>query len=165
MESYLAQRVGEVNANPCTHCNKGSGPFEVCVSVTEQLNQSCANCHYNNESSRCSLRKFTARFRAFPGFDSNITAVQEASLHLRTLPLQSMLLQPLIHLLLSSFRPQIHRFRPQLHRLPPVIYVVFSLQILVQLVVVSLILLIPVLPGVRMLSKPLLHLLVSFRPI
>lgn len=61
VESNLAQFTGQVNNPECSHCSRKNGVFSSCVSVTGQLNGSCANCHYNNEGIRCSLREF------FPG--------------------------------------------------------------------------------------------------
>ncbi|TAQ90547.1 hypothetical protein B7494_g1100 [Chlorociboria aeruginascens] len=54
-EAVIAQRVGQINSVKCKHCQKGSGPFVDCVSF-DHLGPSCANCHYNNEASRCSFR-------------------------------------------------------------------------------------------------------------
>lgn len=60
VEANLAQRVGAVNPTDCTHCARGLGPFLLCVSVVDYFGGSCAGCHYNNEGTRCSLRKFPA---------------------------------------------------------------------------------------------------------
>src|SRR5579871_5472142 len=48
---------GDVANPPCISCSKGSGPFPVCVTVTDALRGSCASCHYGGEGSRCSFRK------------------------------------------------------------------------------------------------------------
>jgi hypothetical protein len=62
MEAHLAQAVGTINNPECSHCARGSGPWETCVSVNQHLSQSCANCHYNNEGRRCSLSTFRVVF-------------------------------------------------------------------------------------------------------
>ena len=58
LESVLGQQRGEVKGGPdaCHHCQLSRGPFEECVTVDGMLNQSCTNCHYNSEGSRCSFR-------------------------------------------------------------------------------------------------------------
>ena len=63
IEALCAYQVGEVNEPPCTHCERGIGIYQQCVSVKDFLNGSCANCHYNSEGTRCSLRKFTTPFQ------------------------------------------------------------------------------------------------------
>lgn len=65
MEAFLGQIVGVVNGTQCKHCKNGSGVWVLCVSVEGYFHGSCANCHYNNEGVRCSLRKFSARIQAF----------------------------------------------------------------------------------------------------
>lgn len=62
VEAILAQFAGQVNDPECAHCVQGSGVWASCVSVPGCLVGSCANCHYNNEGSRCSLRKYFLRF-------------------------------------------------------------------------------------------------------
>jgi hypothetical protein len=65
IEANLAQRVGAINPTSCVPCTRHLGPFQLCVSVADHLSGSCANCHYNNEGTRCSLRKFPASESVF----------------------------------------------------------------------------------------------------
>jgi hypothetical protein len=59
MEAYLGQLTGQENATPCMHCGqKSAGIWTRCVSVEGFFLGSCANCHYNNEGVRCSLRMY-----------------------------------------------------------------------------------------------------------
>ncbi len=61
IEANLAQITGQVNDPACSHCARNFGVFAACVSSAGQLNESCANCHYNNEGVRCSLRECSSR--------------------------------------------------------------------------------------------------------
>src|SRR5277367_2748438 len=61
IEANLAQITGQVNLPECRHCAQQNGVFVLCVSVVGQLSGSCANCHYNNEGWRCSLRELSSR--------------------------------------------------------------------------------------------------------
>lgn len=55
-EAFLGQCVGVASATPCGHCARSLGPWDSCVVVAGQFGGSCANCHFNNEGRRCSLR-------------------------------------------------------------------------------------------------------------
>jgi hypothetical protein len=55
-EAAMAQLRGQVCADACEHCKKGSGPFESCVVLRGFFKGSCANCHYGSEGKRCSFR-------------------------------------------------------------------------------------------------------------
>ena len=59
IEANLAQIIGQVNIPECAHCARRNGVFVLCVSAAGQLSGSCANCHYNNEGVRCSLREYS----------------------------------------------------------------------------------------------------------
>src|SRR3981081_3291993 len=59
IEANLAQITGQVNVPECTHYARRNGVFVLCVSAAGQLSGSCANCHYNNEGVRCSLREYS----------------------------------------------------------------------------------------------------------
>jgi hypothetical protein len=59
IEANLAQITGQVNVPECAHCARKNGVFALCVSAASQLSGSCANCHYNNEGVRCSLREYS----------------------------------------------------------------------------------------------------------
>jgi hypothetical protein len=59
IEANLAQITGQVNVPECAHCARRNGVFALCVSAPDQLSGSCANCHYNNEGVRCSLREYS----------------------------------------------------------------------------------------------------------
>ena len=59
IEANLAQITGQVNVPECAHCAWRNGVFALCVSAAGQLNGSCANCYYNNEGVRCSLREYS----------------------------------------------------------------------------------------------------------
>ena len=61
IEANLAQITGQVNVPECTHCARKYGVFALCVSAAGHLSGSCANCHYNNEGVRCSLREYSFR--------------------------------------------------------------------------------------------------------
>jgi hypothetical protein len=61
IEANLAQITGQVNVLECAHCARENGVFALCVSAPGQLSGSCANCHYNNEGVRCSLREYSFR--------------------------------------------------------------------------------------------------------
>jgi len=61
IEANLAQITGQVNVLECAHCARKNGVFALCVSAAGQLSGSCANCHYNNEGVRCSLREYSFR--------------------------------------------------------------------------------------------------------
>jgi hypothetical protein len=61
IEAVLAQSTGQINDPECAHCAQGSGVWASCVSVPGSSLGSCANCHYNNEGNRCSLRKYCLR--------------------------------------------------------------------------------------------------------
>jgi hypothetical protein len=55
-DAYLAQAVGSVASPACSHCTKSNGAWVGCVVVPGYFLGSCANCHYNNEGPRCTLR-------------------------------------------------------------------------------------------------------------
>ena len=61
MEALLGQMVG-AEGGGCTHCTRArpAGPWDLFVTVDGVSGGSCVNCHYNNEGSRCSVRKSTA---------------------------------------------------------------------------------------------------------
>ena len=59
IEANLAQITGQVNVPECAHCARENGVFALCVSAPGHLSGSCANCHYNNEGVRCSLREYS----------------------------------------------------------------------------------------------------------
>jgi hypothetical protein len=61
IEANLAQITGQVNLPESRHCARRNGVFVLCVSVVGQLSGSCANCHYNNEGWRCSLRELSSQ--------------------------------------------------------------------------------------------------------
>jgi hypothetical protein len=61
IEANLAQITGQVNILECAHYAWKNGVFALCVSAPGQLSGSCANCHYNNEGVRCSLREYSFR--------------------------------------------------------------------------------------------------------
>jgi hypothetical protein len=67
MEALLGHMVGEEEATGCKHCTRArpAGVWAACVTVNGYFGGSCANCHYNNEGIRCSLRKFTSCFLCF----------------------------------------------------------------------------------------------------
>ncbi|KAG9248321.1 hypothetical protein BJ878DRAFT_54399 [Calycina marina] len=52
----LAQR-GLVTQNPCTYCERGSGPLHLCISLNKLYQRSCANCQFNSQGHNCSLRR------------------------------------------------------------------------------------------------------------
>jgi hypothetical protein len=76
IEANLAQITGQVNVPECTHCAQRNGVFALCVSASGQLSGSCANCHYNNEGVRCSLREYS--FRAVFTLFYNVTNYLQA---------------------------------------------------------------------------------------
>lgn len=76
IEANLAQITGQVNVPECAHCARRNGVFALCVSAPGQLSGSCANCHYNNEGVRCSLREYS--FRAVFTLFYNVTNYLQA---------------------------------------------------------------------------------------
>jgi Protein of unknown function (DUF3716) len=57
-EAALAYSHGQVmeGAKACRSCKTGRGPFAKCVLIKAHLKESCSNCHYNSEGTRCSFR-------------------------------------------------------------------------------------------------------------
>ena len=92
IEANLAQITGQVNVPECAHCARRNGVFALCVSAAGQLSGSCANCHYNNEGVRCSLREYY--FRIVFTLFYNITNYLQAHELLR--PLSPLPLPPLL---------------------------------------------------------------------
>jgi Protein of unknown function (DUF3716) len=88
IEANLAQITGQINDPECAHCARKNGVFALCVSAAGQLSGSCANCHYNNEGVRCSLRECS--FRAVFTLFNNVTNYLQA---------RGLLLPPLLPLL------------------------------------------------------------------
>jgi hypothetical protein len=109
IEANLAQITGQVNVPECTHCAQRNGVFALCVSASGQLSGSCANCHYNNEGVRCSLREYS--FRAVFTLFYNVTNYLQARELMRPLslpptPILRPVLLPLLRLLpLLLLRP------------------------------------------------------------
>ncbi|DAA73952.1 TPA_exp: Uncharacterized protein A8136_3938 [Trichophyton benhamiae CBS 112371] len=55
-ESIIMQLRGHPASAACEHCNKGAGPFIECIVMKDTFSGSCANCHFNDLGTRCSLR-------------------------------------------------------------------------------------------------------------
>ncbi|KAH8585551.1 hypothetical protein B0O99DRAFT_148260 [Bisporella sp. PMI_857] len=66
VEAAMAFCVGEVQDPPCKHCAKKHGGFTKCVSVPGFLQGSCASCHYNRETKRCSFYRIANTSPARP---------------------------------------------------------------------------------------------------
>jgi hypothetical protein len=93
IEANLAQITGQVNVLECAHCARKNGVFALCVSAPGHLSGSCANCHYNNEGVRCSLREYS--FRAVFILFYNVTNYLQARGLMRPLSLPPLLPLPL----------------------------------------------------------------------
>jgi hypothetical protein len=52
----LAHVVGEERNPACTRCQRGHGPFLVCVTVRGHFGNMCTNCKYQGAYSECSFR-------------------------------------------------------------------------------------------------------------
>ncbi|KAK5739329.1 hypothetical protein LTR17_005435 [Elasticomyces elasticus] len=59
MEAALTQMSGTElrGSDVCERCQNGCGPFTTCVVGSELHKGACANCVYNSQASKCSLRK------------------------------------------------------------------------------------------------------------
>ncbi|KAH8725820.1 hypothetical protein GQ44DRAFT_771775 [Phaeosphaeriaceae sp. PMI808] len=57
IEAVMLQAVGENQKPPCKSCTNEAGPFTVCVSIPGVCKNTCANCHYGSEGTRCTLRE------------------------------------------------------------------------------------------------------------
>ncbi|KAJ5947150.1 hypothetical protein N7466_000165 [Penicillium verhagenii] len=57
IEAALIQVVGEVKTGKdrCEHCERGSGPFALCVTVGVEGYPECGNCYWSKQRSRCSF--------------------------------------------------------------------------------------------------------------
>ena len=62
-EAILMQAIGREAEQPCDKCGRGNGKFAGGCIVVDHIGDDridvdyCANCHYQNEGSRCSFRK------------------------------------------------------------------------------------------------------------
>lgn len=63
LEAMLLGITGDAADPECTTCQSGSGPFVGCFSVAGVAGNSCSNCHYNSEGTRCSFRTKATRKR------------------------------------------------------------------------------------------------------
>ena len=50
------QLRGQPAPAACEHCSKGIGPFTEYIVMKNIFSGSCANCHFNDLGTRCSLR-------------------------------------------------------------------------------------------------------------
>ena len=65
VEAGLVQCCGVRREVSCRSCQKGNGPFVGCITISGQLDGSCANCHYHGLGFRCNFRKGTDMLRRF----------------------------------------------------------------------------------------------------
>lgn len=57
VEALFGHSVGDHAEVPCVHCSQGWGRFQGCILIKTPKDEviACSNCHWNNQSHRCSL--------------------------------------------------------------------------------------------------------------